>query len=54
MFSTLLFLIVVFAAAYVWVKKKEARINGTEWSFTKVFVEKSKAAIKWFRENFLQ
>lgn len=47
----LVFLLLVFAAAYVWVKKKEAELNDEEWSLTKTVSNKISTLRKWFRNN---
>lgn len=54
MLSTLVFLLIVFGAAYVWVKKKEAKMNGEEWSFFALASEKFKALVKHLKETFFQ
>lgn len=51
MFCMLVFLLLVFAAAYVWVKKKEAELNDEEWSLTKTVSNKISTLRKWFRNN---
>lgn len=54
MLSTLIFLLIVFGVAYVWVKKKEAKMNGEEWSFFALASEKFKTFVKHMKDTFFQ